>query len=160
MNIPAVRAVVTTLPGLDHPRYPSRALYMPHIVIGDPHQREAERSGMSLTEHYLGIETPKGDPAMLFAGVALIVVAMLLSAMARRRLPSGGAKRPLRGVIYSAIAGSLMGLFYPQLMRAISPKFNTGVIQPGMLTPYIALVCFGAGVLASNLVWNTVFMRA
>jgi len=106
------------------------------------------------------IETPKGDPAMLFAGVALIVVAMLLSAMAHRRLPSAGAKRPLRGVIYSAIAGSLMGLFYPQLMRAISPKFNTGAIQPGMLTPYIALVWFGAGVLASNLVWNTVFMRA
>jgi glucose uptake protein len=106
------------------------------------------------------VETPKGDPAMLFAGVALIVVAMVLSAMAHRRLPSGGAKRPLRGVIYSAIAGSLMGLFYPQLMRAISPKFTTGAIQPGMLTPYIALVCFGAGVLASNLVWNTIFMRA
>src|SRR5260370_33297398 len=29
-----------------------------------------------------------------------------------------------------------------------------------MLTPYVALVCFGAGVLASNLIWNTVFMRA
>ena len=55
MNIPAVRAVVTMLPDLDHPRYPNRALYMPHIVIGDPHQREAERSGMNLTEHYLGI---------------------------------------------------------------------------------------------------------
>jgi glucose uptake protein len=61
------------------------------------------------------------------------------------RLPSGG-------VIYSGIAGSLMALFYP--------KFNTGATQPGMLTPYIALVCFGARVLASNLVWNTVFMRA
>jgi glucose uptake protein len=106
------------------------------------------------------VETPKGDPAMLFAGVAFIVVAMVLSAMAHRRLPSGGAKRPLRGVIYSAVAGSIMGLFYPQLMRAISPKFTTGAIQPGMLTPYIALVCFGAGVLASNLVWNTIFMRA
>ena len=29
-----------------------------------------------------------------------------------------------------------------------------------MLTPYVALVFFGAGVLASNLVVNTVFMRA
>src|SRR5579872_4946340 len=55
MNIPAVRAVVTILPDLDHPRYPNRSLYMPDIVIGDPNQREAERSGMNLTEHYLGI---------------------------------------------------------------------------------------------------------
>ena len=110
-------------------------------------------------ESYL--ETPKGDPGLLFTGVALIVAAMVLSAMAHRRLPSGGAtKRPLRGVVYSAIAGALMGFFYPQLMRAISPGFHTHVIQPGMLTPYNALVCFGVGVLLSNVVWNTVFMRA
>jgi len=106
------------------------------------------------------VETPKGDPKLLFTGVAFIVLAMVLSALAYRRLPSGGAKRPLRGVIFSAIAGCLMGFFYPQLMRSISPRFNTDVIQPGMLTPYLALVCFGAGVLASNVVWNTVFMRA
>jgi glucose uptake protein len=106
------------------------------------------------------VERPKGDPALLFAGVALIVLAMVLSALAHRRLPAAGVRRPLRGVIYSAIAGSLMGFFYPQLMRAISPNFNTDVIQPGMLTPYLALVCFGAGVLGSNLVWNTIFMRA
>ncbi len=106
------------------------------------------------------VETPKGDPGLLFTGVALIVLAMVLSALAHRRLPSGGGRRPLRGVIYSAIAGSLMGFFYPQLIRSISPRFNTSVIQPGMLTPYVALVCFGAGVLASNIVWNTIFMRA
>jgi glucose uptake protein len=106
------------------------------------------------------IETPKGDPTLLFTGVALIVIAMVLSAMAHRRLPSSAVRRPLRGVIYSAIAGALMGFFYPQLMRAISPKFNTEAIAPGMLTPYIALVFFGIGVLVSNVVWNTAFMRA
>src|SRR5215475_1705112 len=106
------------------------------------------------------VDTPKGDPGLLFTGVALILLAMVLSAMAHRRLPSAGAKNPLRGVIYSAIAGSLMGFFYPQLMRAISPNFNTEPILPGMLTPYGALVWFGVGVLASNLVWNTLFMRA
>jgi glucose uptake protein len=106
------------------------------------------------------VETPKGDPALLFTGVALIVLAMVLSAMAHRRLPSSGPKRPLRGVIFSAIAGALMGFFYPQLMRAISPHFNTDAILPGMLTPYAALVWFGIGVLVSNVAWNTVFMRA
>jgi glucose uptake protein len=106
------------------------------------------------------VEAPKGDAGLLFTGVALIVAAMVFSAMAHRRLPSGGAKRPLRGVIYSAVAGALMGFFYPQLMRAISPHFQRDAIQPGMLTPYVALVCFGAGVLGSNVVWNSVFMRA
>ena len=66
------------------------------------------------------VETPKGDPALLFTGVALIVFAMIMSALAHKRLPQSGVRNPLRGVIYSAIAGALMGFFYPQLMRAIS----------------------------------------
>jgi glucose uptake protein len=105
------------------------------------------------------VETPKGDPGLLFTGVALIVFAMIMSAVAHKRLPSSGVRNPLRGVVYSAIAGALMGFFYPQLMRSISPNFNAAPILPGMLTPYVALVFFGAGVLASNFVWNTIFMR-
>jgi glucose uptake protein len=108
-------------------------------------------------ESYLG--TPKGDPGLLFTGVALIVFAMVMSALAHKRLPQSGVRNPLRGVIYSAIAGALMGFFYPQLMRSISPNFNAAPILPGMLTPYVALECFGAGVLASNFLWNTIFMR-
>src|SRR5207244_10327410 len=65
------------------------------------------------------------DPGLLFAGVALIVFAMIMSALAHKRLPAGGKRKPLRGVIYSAIAGALMGFFYPQLMRSISPNFNS-----------------------------------
>jgi glucose uptake protein len=108
-------------------------------------------------ESYLG--APKGNPAMLFSGVALIVCAMVLSAIAHSRLPHGAGKSRARGLVYSVVAGCLMGFFYPLLMKSISPNFNTAPIVPGMLTPYVALVCFGAGVLASNIVWNTVFMR-
>jgi glucose uptake protein len=105
------------------------------------------------------LQTPKGDPALLFTGVALIVFAMIMSALAHKRLPQSGARNPLRGVVFSVVAGALMGFFYPQLMRAISPRFNSEPIVPGMLTPYVALVFFGAGVLASNFLWNTIFMR-
>jgi glucose uptake protein len=105
------------------------------------------------------IETPKGNPVLLFAGVALIVFAMVMSGLAHRRLQHG-AKSPMRGLIFSALAGCIMGAFYPQLMRSISPNFNSAPIVPGMLTPYVALVFFGAGVLVSNLLWNTIFMRA
>jgi glucose uptake protein len=109
-------------------------------------------------ESYLG--TPKGNPAMLFGGVALIVCAMVLSAIAHSRLPHSGAKSRSKGLIFSIIAGCLMGFFYPRLMDSISPGFNSFPIAPGMLTPYVALMAFGAGVLGSNLVWNTIFMRA
>jgi hypothetical protein len=40
MNLPSVRAEVTLVPSLEHPRWPNLARYMPHIVIGDPSQRE------------------------------------------------------------------------------------------------------------------------
>ncbi|HEY2014796.1 MAG TPA: multidrug DMT transporter permease [Bryobacteraceae bacterium] len=114
--------------------------------------------GIGTVESY--IATPKGNPILLFGGVALIVFAMVMSGLAHRRLPHSGGKSPLRGLIYSAIAGCIMGSFYPQLMRSISPNFNSAPIAPGMLTPYVALVFFGLGVLVSNFVWNTVFMRA
>lgn len=106
------------------------------------------------------IEEPKGDPRLLFTGVALIVFAMVVSGFAHRRLPHASGKRPLRGLIFSGVAGCIMGFFYPELMRSISPNFNDSPIVPGMLTPYVALVLFGVGVLASNVVWNTIFMRA
>jgi len=106
------------------------------------------------------IDTPKGDPKLLFGGVALIVLAMMFSAVAHSRLPHGGAKNPRRGLIYSVLAGCIMGFFYPLLMRSISPNFNSTEILPGMLTPYVALIFFGAGVLGSNFLWNTIFMRA
>jgi glucose uptake protein len=106
------------------------------------------------------IDSPIGNAPLLFGGVALIVFAMLMSAVAHSRRPQSGPKSPRRGLIASAVAGCIMGFFYPLLMRSISPNFNTTSIMPGMLTPYVALVCFGAGVLVSNIVWNTIFMWA
>lgn len=105
------------------------------------------------------LQSPKGNPVLLFAGVALIVFAMVMSALAHARLPHGGGNRRALGLGCSILAGCIMGQFYPQLMRAISPGFNSQPIVPGMLTPYAALFYFGVGVLASNFLWNTIFMR-
>jgi glucose uptake protein len=105
------------------------------------------------------IRTPKGNPAALFGGVALIVFAMLMSARAHSRLPRAGGSTSRRGVGYSAAAGILMGFFYPILAGSISPNFNSQPIAPGLLTPYVALMFFGAGVFLSNFLWNTWFMR-
>ena len=105
-------------------------------------------------------QMPKGDPGLLFGGVALIVFAMVMSALAYRKLPNSAGKSRARGLIFSVLAGCIMGSFYPQLMRAISPNFNSTPIAPGMLTPYTALVFFGVGVVSSNLIVNSIFMRA
>jgi hypothetical protein len=53
--IPSVRAAITLLPDLEHPRWPNRGHYMPHVVVGDPGQREARISGRTITEYYLGV---------------------------------------------------------------------------------------------------------
>jgi glucose uptake protein len=106
------------------------------------------------------ILSPQGNITLLIAGVALIVFAMIMSALSHRGLGQAGKTKPLRGLAFSAVAGCLMGFFYPQLIASVSPDFSAHAIQPGLLTPYTALVLFAVGLLASNIVVNTIFMRA
>jgi glucose uptake protein len=106
------------------------------------------------------IQTPKGNIAFLSSGVCLILLAMVISAMAHRRSQGSNAAAQRSGLTFAIIAGLLMGFFYPELMRSISPDFNTAPIQPGLLTPYTALLFFGIGVLASSIPVNGWFMRS
>src|ERR1700758_4988608 len=53
-NAPSVRAEITMLSGKT--RYPNRSRYMPHIVLGDPSQREAiTKPDRTINENYLGV---------------------------------------------------------------------------------------------------------
>lgn len=103
-------------------------------------------------------QAPKGDAVLLGSGVLLIVLAMIVSALAHSRLRAQSQTRTARGVGFACAAGCLMGFFYPQLMRSISPDFTSAPIVPGLLTPYTALLFFGTGLLASNFLVNTWFM--
>lgn len=105
------------------------------------------------------VESPKGNTALLFAGVALVILAMLLSAIAYSRLPRQSGSGWRRGLLFAVIAGCLMGLFYPELSGSLSPAFGSGTIQPGYLTPYTALFLFALGLVLSNVIVNTVFIR-
>ncbi len=106
------------------------------------------------------VQQPKGNLALIICGVVLIVVAMIVSAIAHRRVAKGGESRTGSGLVFAIIAGLLMGFFYPQLMRTISPNFNSEPIHAGLLTPYTALLFFGIGVLISSLLFNSWFMRS
>lgn len=99
------------------------------------------------------MQAPKGNATLLFGGVAMVVLAMVMSALAYRKLPQRSGRNWARGLIFSIIAGCLMGFFYPYLSATIGTS-------PGSLTPYAGLFYFALGLLASNFVVNTVFMRS
>jgi glucose uptake protein len=103
------------------------------------------------------IDHPLGNVAILFSGVVLIVVAILLNAFAYRKMQSGNKSTSSKGLILSVISGVLMGLFYKYVAASMFPDFN--IPQTGKLSPYTAVVIFSAGILLSNLLFNTVLMR-
>ena len=105
------------------------------------------------------LQAPKGNPVLLFWGVGMVLVAIVVSAIAHSRMPRPAGGGWVKGVAYAVAGGCLMGFFYPQLAATISPGFHNAPIQAGLLTPYSALALFGLGLLASNVILNTVFMR-
>ena len=102
------------------------------------------------------LATPLGNPVLLFAGVAGVVLAILLSAAAYRRLPSRGARTSGKGIAISVVAGLLMGYFYRFVAASMSADFRN--LEPGKLGPYTAVVVFSLGLLLSSFVWNTIVM--
>jgi glucose uptake protein len=101
--------------------------------------------------NYIG--NPQGNPLLIFAGVALIVIAIILNAMAYQKLQSNAStKVSQKGLILSVVSGCLMGLFYKYVADSMVHSFN--VPEPGKLTPYTALVFFAIGVVVSSFVFN------
>lgn len=107
--------------------------------------------------NYLG--APKGDPVILFLGVALIVVAIICNGIASGRISSGNKSASNRkGLVLAVIAGVLMSFFYRFVAVAMDID-NFEHPTSGMLTPYSAIFVFSIGVLLSNFVFNTLVMR-
>jgi glucose uptake protein len=102
------------------------------------------------------IATPLGDPVLLFIGVGLVVIAILLDALAYKRLPTQSGSTSTKGIVISVIAGIAMGFFYRFVAASMSENFMDPV--PGKLTPYTAVFIFSLGILISNFLWNTIFM--
>lgn len=100
--------------------------------------------------------SPVGNPTLLFVGVACVVAAIILSAVAYSRLPQQGQRTMGKGIALSVIAGILMGFFYRFVAASMSTDFVN--LEAGKLGPYSAIVVFSAGLLASNFLWNTIVM--
>jgi glucose uptake protein len=103
---------------------------------------------------------PEGDVPKLSLGVAAIMVAIILDALAYKRLSSSDKKTPLKGIVISVAAGLLMGFFYKYVAQAIGKIDTTAslTLEAGKLSPYTAIVLFSAGLLVSNFLWNSIMM--
>lgn len=102
------------------------------------------------------IASPVGDPVLLFVGVALVVVAILLDALAYKQKAAGSGTAPAKGIIYAIVGGVLMAFFFRLVATSVSLDF----VQPeaGLFTPYSAVLIFAIGIFISNFLWNSYFM--
>ncbi len=96
------------------------------------------------------IITPKGNPLLLFGGIALVCLAIVLDALAYRKL-SGNVRGSPKGIVLSLMCGVGMGLFYPFVAKTLTGQNH--------LVPYTVAFVFAIGVLVSNFPLNYVFMR-
>jgi glucose uptake protein len=103
------------------------------------------------------IANPLGNAALLFSGVLLVVLAIVLDALAYRKLPGGSAGLSKKGLLLSLACGILMGFFYRFVAASMYPDFTHP--QPGKFGPYAAVFVFAIGILLSNLFFNTFIMK-
>ena len=103
---------------------------------------------------------PSGNASILFLGVAGVAVAIILDALAYKKLPSKGQKTTSKGIVLSVLCGVLMGFFYRWVADSMPANLaDLGLAsEAGKLTPYTALVLFSLGLFASNFVFNTIVM--
>jgi glucose uptake protein len=117
---------------------------------------------------------PAGNPWFILAGVFLVLLAIIVSALAHaqhaqgkpvhtppaaptasrivHRPPAGPPRKSAaKGIVLSLACGILMGLFYPLVEYSKQGDLGLG--------PYSAAVCFAVGVLLSTPFFNVVFMN-
>ncbi|NQT27917.1 multidrug DMT transporter permease [candidate division KSB1 bacterium] len=102
------------------------------------------------------IRQPKGDPIILFAGVALVAIAIVIDAIAYGKLPSSGKKNMTLGLTLSVLCGIAMGFFYGFIVKSMATSFVTP--EAGKMTPYSASFVFAIGLFVSSFLWNTIVM--
>jgi glucose uptake protein len=97
------------------------------------------------------VQQPKGSLALLAAGVACAVIAVVLDGRAYGSLASSGKPTSRKSIIVCIVSGVLMGLWAP---------FATYAMKTGHpLGPYSIAVFLTLGALLSCLIWNVYFMK-
>lgn len=100
---------------------------------------------------------PQGNAGILFVGVAFIVLAMILDALAHARRSENKSGTSAKGIVISLLAGGLMAFFYRFVAASMVTDFN--LPEAGKMGPYAAVFVFSLGIFLSNLVLNPLIMR-
>jgi glucose uptake protein len=100
------------------------------------------------------IASPVGNPMLLFTGVGLVALAIVVDALAYKKISKGAATK--KGIVISLAAGILMGFFYRFVASSMSEDFSNPTT--GLLTPYTAVFVFSIGIFISSFIFNTFFM--
>ena len=98
-----------------------------------------------------------GNSALLFAGVAVIVLAILLSMRAYGQLVSAVKKPSAKGILLSVFAGVLIAFFYGLVVKSVDHAFVSG--GSGKLMPLTASFFFTLGAFLTTFLFNPFFMR-
>jgi len=106
--------------------------------------------------NYIGSQ--KGDPLFLFIGVGVIAIAIIVNALAYKRMSLGNQKVSSKGILVSIIAGVLMSFFY-RFVAASMDLDNFVSPAAGKMTPYTAVFIFSLGIFISNFLFNTLLMK-
>jgi glucose uptake protein len=103
------------------------------------------------------IAAPIGNVALLSTGVFLVILAIVLDALAYRRLAGGSSGTSAKGLVLSVVCGVFMGVFYRFVAAAMyaDPAHATS----GKMGSYAATFVFAVGIALSSLVWNTLAMK-
>ena len=97
------------------------------------------------------VQQPKGNAALLGAGVLCALIAVVLDGKAYGSLAIAGRAVSKKSIVVCVISGVLMGLWAPLVTRAMT-NGNT-------LGPYSIAVFLTLGALLSCLIWNIYFMK-
>lgn len=107
------------------------------------------------------IAKPEGNAVMLGVGVAGVMAAIVLDALAYKKLATQSKKTPVKGIVLSVAAGVLMGFFYSFVAKTMGKIESVGgviTLEAQKLSPYTAIVLFSAGLLVSSFLWNSLVM--
>lgn len=94
---------------------------------------------------------PKGNAALLGAGVICAVIAVVLDGKAYGSLASAGRSVSKKSIITCIVSGVLMGLWAPFVAHAMTTGNTLG--------PYSIAVFLTLGALLSCSIWNVYFMK-
>ena len=104
------------------------------------------------------VADPVGNAALLSGGVFFVILAVILDAMAYRRLAGGSSgANSAKGLPLAVACGVFMGVFYRFVAAAMYT--DTAHPTPGKMGPYAAVFVFAVGILLSSFLWNTFAMK-